>query len=69
MLDDVIEYNCAVLLTPDGNIVSDIEEIFTNNKIRTYSDKFVYEDTDESIFLRLSGVKMPYGRVRRLLYT
>ena len=58
MLDDVIEYNCAVLLTPDGNIVSDIEEITTNNKIRTYSDKFVYEDTDESSIKRVLPAKI-----------
>lgn len=51
-LDDVIEYNCSVLLTPDGNIVSDIEEIVTNNDIRSYGDKFVYEDTDESSIKR-----------------
>ena len=58
MLDDVVEYNCSVLLTPDGNIVSDIEEVVTNNKIRTYSDKFVYEDTDESSIKRTLPAKI-----------
>ncbi len=58
MIDDVVEYNCSVLLTSDGNIVSDIEEIVTNNKIRTYSDKFVYEDTDESSIRRVVPAKI-----------
>ena len=58
MLEDVIEYDCSVLLTPDGNIVSDIEEIVTNNRIRTYNDKFVYEDTDESSIKRVLPAKI-----------
>ena len=58
LLDDVIEYDCAVLLTPDGNIVSDIEEIVTNNTFRTYNDKFVYEDTDESSIKRTLPAKI-----------
>ena len=57
-IDDFIEYDCAVLLTPDGNIVSDIEEIVTNNDIRTYNDKFVYEDTDESSIKRTLPAKI-----------
>ena len=57
-LSDVIEYNCSVLLTPDGNIVSDIEEIVTNNDIRSYNDKFVYEDTDESSIKRTLPAKI-----------
>ena len=57
-LSDVIEYNCSVLLTPDGNIVSDIEEIVTNNDIRSYNDKFVYEDTDETSIKRTLPAKI-----------
>ncbi len=57
-LSDVIEYNCSVLLTPDGNIVSDIEEIITNNDIRSYNDKFVYEDTDETSIKRTLPAKI-----------
>ena len=57
-LSDVIEYNCSVLLTPDGNIVSDIEEIITNYDIRSYNDKFVYEDTDETSIKRTLSAKI-----------
>ena len=57
-LSDVIEYNCSVLLTPNGNIVSDIEEIITNNDIRSYNDKFVYEDTDETSIKRTLPAKI-----------
>ena len=57
-LSDVIEYNCSVLLTPDGNIVSDIEEIITNNDIRSYNDKFIYEDTDETSIKRTLPAKI-----------
>ena len=51
-IEDVIEYNCSVLLTSNGNITSEIEEIITNKELRTYGDKFVYEDTDESSIKR-----------------
>lgn len=51
-IPNAIEYNCSVLLTKNGNITSEIEEITTNKDIRTYGDKFVYEDTDESSIKR-----------------
>lgn len=57
-IEDVIEYNCSVLLTPNGNITSEIEEITTNKEIRTYGDKFVYEDTDESSVKRVCPTKI-----------
>ncbi len=57
-LEDVIEYNCSVLLTPNGNITSEIEEITTNKDIRTYGDKFIYEDTDESSIKRTCPAKL-----------
>lgn len=58
MIEDAVEYNCSVLLTPNGNITSEIEEITTNKDIRTYSDKFVYEDTDESSIKRVLPAKL-----------
>ena len=57
-IDNFVQYDCAVLLTPDGNIVSEIEEIVTNNEVRTYNDKFVYEDTDESSIKRTLPAKI-----------
>lgn len=57
-IENVIEYNCSVLLTPNGNITSEIEEIVTNKSIRTYGDKFVYEDTDESSIKRTCPAKI-----------
>ena len=57
-IENVIEYNCSVLLTPNGNITSEIEEITTNKDIRNYGDKFVYEDTDESSIKRVCPAKI-----------
>lgn len=57
-IENAIEYNCSVLLTPNGNITSEIEEITTNKDIRTYGDKFVYEDTDESSIKRTCPAKI-----------
>lgn len=58
MIEDAIEYNCSVLLTPNGNITSEIEEITTNKEIRTYGDKFIYEDTEESSIKRVCPAKI-----------
>ena len=57
-IEDFIEYNCSVLLTPNGNITSEIEEIKTNKDFRTYGDKFIYEDTDESSIKRVCPAKV-----------
>ena len=46
-IDDLIEYHCSVLLTDNGNITSEIEEITTNNDIVGYGDKFVLDDNLE----------------------
>lgn len=50
-IEDLIEYNCSVLLTPNGNITSEIEEITTNKDIIEYGDKLSYDETtkDNSI--------------------
>ena len=50
-IEDLIEYNCSVLLTANGNITSEIEEVTTNKEIIEYKDKFLYDDTtnDSSI--------------------
>lgn len=57
-IENVVEYNCSVLLTPNGNITSEIEEITSNKELRTYKDKFVYEDTDESSIKRTCPAKI-----------
>ena len=43
-IEEVIEYNCSVLLTPNGNITSEIEEIKTSKDIIEYQDKFLTGD-------------------------
>lgn len=50
-IDDLTEYNCSVLLTSNGNITSEIEEVTTNKPIIEYGDKFLYngESDDNSI--------------------
>ena len=57
-IEEFVEYNCSVLLTPNGNITSEIEEIITNKDFRTYGDKFIYEDTDESSIKRTCPAKL-----------
>ena len=43
-IQDLIEYNCSVLLTSNGNITSEIEEITTNKDLVEYGDRFLYDD-------------------------
>lgn len=49
MVEDLIEYNCSVLLTKNGNITSEIEELVTNKDIIEYGDKLNFDSEDSSI--------------------
>lgn len=52
-IDDLTEYNCSVLLTSNGNITSEIEEVTTNKPIIEYGDKFLYNgDSDDNSIKR-----------------
>ncbi len=52
-IEDLVEYNCSVLLTQNGNITSEIEEVTTNKAILEYGDKFLYDDSlDDSSITR-----------------
>lgn len=46
-IEDLIEYNCSVLLTSNGNITSEIEEVTTNKDIIEYGDKLAYDETSK----------------------
>lgn len=46
-VEDLIEYNCSVLLTSNGNITSEIEEVTTNKEIIEYGDKLSYDETEK----------------------
>ena len=46
-IEDLIEYNCSVLLTTNGNITSEIEEVTTNKDILEYEDKLAYDNADK----------------------
>ena len=46
-IEDVTEYHCSVLLTANGNITSEIEEITTSKDMIEYGDKFLVEDALE----------------------
>lgn len=46
-IEDLIEYNCSVLLTQNGNITSEIEEVTTNKEMIEYGDKFLINDSKE----------------------
>ena len=49
MIEDVTEYNCSVLLTKNGNITSEIEELITNKDIIEYADKLSLDGEDSSV--------------------
>lgn len=52
-IEDLIEYNISVLLTSNGNIVSEIEEVTTNKDILEYDDKITINDSnDDSVIKR-----------------
>lgn len=52
-ISDLVEYNCSVLLTPNGNITSEIEEIKTSKEMIEYGDKFlVGEALEDSSIVR-----------------
>lgn len=57
-IEDVIEYNCSVLLTPKGNITSDIEEIISNKGIREYKDKYIDDNDTDSPIRRIYPAKI-----------
>lgn len=46
-IEDLVEYHCSVLLTPNGNITSEIEEVITSKDLIEYGDKFLIDDTEE----------------------
>lgn len=59
-IENVIEYNCAVLLTKNGNITSEIEEIKATKDIIEYNDKFlVGEALEESSIIRTCPAEIP----------
>lgn len=49
MVEDLVEYNCSVMLTKNGNITSEIEELVTNKDIIEYGDKLSFDNEDSSI--------------------
>lgn len=51
-IEDLIEYNCSVLLTKNGNITSEIEEVTTNKEMIEYKDKFLYEENDKDTSIK-----------------
>lgn len=57
-IENVVEYNCSVLLTPQGNITSDIEEIISNKGIREYRDKYINDEDKESPIRRVYPAKI-----------
>lgn len=57
-IEDVVEYNCSVLLTPKGNITSDIEEIVSDKGIREYGDKYIDDEDKESPIKRVYPAKI-----------
>ncbi len=59
MVEDAVEYHCAVLLTKNGNIVSEIEEIKSSKEIIEYNDKILNNDKlDDSSIKRTCPVQI-----------
>lgn len=58
-IDDLIEYNCSVLLTSNGNITSEIEEVTTNKDLIEYGDKLLDdESSNDSSIKRVCPAKL-----------
>ena len=49
MVEDLIEYHCSVMLTKNGNITSEIEELVSNKDIIEYGDKLSHNEEDSSV--------------------
>ena len=49
MIEDLVEYHCSVMLTKNGNITSEIEELISNKDIIEYGDKLSCNDDDSSV--------------------
>lgn len=59
-VEDLVEYNCSVLLTENGNITSEIEEVTTNKDIIEYGDKLVYDEgSNDSSVKRTCPAEIP----------
>ena len=58
VIEDAVEYNCSVLLTKNGNITSEIEEIISSKGIREYKDKYIDENDSESLISRTYPAKI-----------
>ncbi len=58
-IEDLIEYHCAVLLTENGNITSEIEEITKSKGVIEYGDKFLTDDAlEDSSIKRICPAKI-----------
>lgn len=58
-IEDLIEYHCAVLLTENGNITSEIEEITKSKGVIEYGDKFLTDDAlEDSSIKRIFPAKI-----------
>lgn len=64
-IEDLIEYNCAVLLTPSGNITSEIEEVKTNKALIEYGDKFLCNETKEDSSIKRTCPAVVSDKLRR----
>ena len=53
-IEDLIEYNISVLLTSNGNITSEIEELTTNKDILEYEDKLIGDDNNNESLVKRS---------------
>lgn len=51
-IEDLIEYHCSVLLTDNGNITSEIEEVTTNKGMIEYGDKFLIDGSSEDTSIK-----------------
>jgi D-alanine-D-alanine ligase len=52
LLEDIREFNCAVLKSTGRTQVSSVEEIINDKDYRKYSDKFIWDNDDNAVVKR-----------------
>ena len=68
-IEDLIEYNCAVLLTENGNITSEIEEVKSSKSILEYGDKFLTDDSLEDSSIKRTCPAVISEKLRKEIET
>lgn len=68
-IEDLTEYHCSVLLTQNGNITSEIEEVTTSKEMIEYGDKFLVDDSLEDSSIKRTCPAVISEKLRKEIET